>query len=209
VISSLALAVLAGLGFASLKKRSDTRFACALCLVVLDYLWLPYPLRDDPLSPLYARLHAEAAPGAVLDLPFTDGASSVQNMRAQTVHERPIAGGYVSVLPEAPLLAIRGDVALSDLFGLEPQLRSPIDRGHLASLGFSVAILHKDRRQAFARQKRQSLDPGDLFGGKIASRLGGMSEAKFRELRRSLEEACGKPILEDEQVAVFALAHRP
>jgi hypothetical protein len=209
VITSLALAVLTGVGFTALRRRSDVVFATLVSLLVLDYLWLPYPMREDRLSPLYARLRDEAPKGAVLDLPFSQGASTVQNMRAQTIHGRPIAGGYVSVLPEAALQAIAKDPALADLFGISPRLRQPIDRAHLAGLGFGVAVFHKDRRQSFAKRQRLALDPDDLFAHRIASRSGGVPDLKFGALRRALKDACGVPLFEDNEIAVFDLTRAP
>jgi hypothetical protein len=206
---SLALAVLAALGFAALRRRTDARFALVLGLVALDFLWLPYPLRDDPLSPLYARLRDGGPPGAVLDIPFTANAATVENMRAQTVHQRPIAGGFVSVPDRESVLSIAREPALADLFGFAPKLARPLDRERLVALGFGVAVLHGDRRDGRASQLREGLRRGDLFAARIAGRLGGMSDASFRAVRARLEEACGPPFYEDESVAAFDLARRP
>jgi len=125
-LTSLALAVLAGFGAAALERWRPRPLPVALLLAVVDYLWLPYPVRDDQPSPLYARLREEAPAGAVLDLPFTVGPAAVAQMRAQTVHGRPIAGGYVSVQPEEPLRAIAAEPALFDLFGAQPPLTRPL-----------------------------------------------------------------------------------
>lgn len=203
--AGLALSVLSALGWAALRRRSDARFAAVLALVVLDYLSLPYPLRDDRLSPLHARLRDGGPPGAVLDIPFVVGPASLENLRAQTLHERPIAGGYVSVLGRGPLRAIRREPALADLFGLEPALERPLDRERLVALGFGVAVLHKDRRRGLVRRTLESLDPGDLYGARIATRPGLIADARLGEARRRFEAACGPPFYEDETVAAFDL----
>jgi hypothetical protein len=205
VPASLALAVLVAFGWTALRRRSDPRFALLLGLLVLDYLWLPYPLRDDALSPLYARLRASGPPGAVLDVPFVAGPASAEAMRAQTVHARPIAGGYVSVVGDAPLRAIAREPALLDVYGFAPRLSRPLERERLVALGFGVVLLHKDQRRGWADARRQALDPADLFAAKILGRLGGMPDERFALARRRLEEACGAPFYEDALVAAFDL----
>ena len=196
VPAGLALALLAALGFAS-RRASDRIFALVLALVALDYLWLPYPMRDERPPPLHAELRAGGVPGAVLDLPFTQGPSASEDMRAQVVHERPIAGGYVSVPSRASLAAIEREPALADLFGAAPALARPLDRARLAALGFGVVLLHKNRRAGA---------PGEpsLLGAALG-RLVEMPPERFEAARRRLEEACGPPFYEDERVAAFAL----
>jgi hypothetical protein len=178
VLSSLALALLAAFGWISLRRRGDRRFLAALGLVVIDYLWLPYPLREDRVSPLYAWLRAQAAPGAVLDLPFGDGPVTVQNMRAQVAHGRPIAGGYISVPQTSSVRSTEAIPWLADLMGTSPPLRSALQRERLAALGFAVAVLHKDGR---------------------------IPDAKFQTLRGELIRACGPPVREDDAIAIFDL----
>ena len=205
--AGLALGVLAALGWMGLRRRSDARFAWVFTLVALDYLWLPYPLRTDTLSPFYGSLREGSPPGAVLDIPLTWLTVAGHNMRAQIVHGRPIAGGYVTVLAPEPLRAIRYEPALADLAGLAPKLERPLDRERLVALGFGVAVLHKDRTRGFADRMRVASDPEDLFADRIAGRVGLMSEARFREARRRFVEACGAPLYEDEKLAAFDLHH--
>jgi hypothetical protein len=199
--AGLALAVLAALGVAS-RPRSDARFALVLGLVALDYLWLPYPLREEHASPVYALLRDGGPPGAVLDVPFTAGPGAGEDMRVQIVHGRPIAGGYVSVPSPASLEAVRNEPALADLHGFAPPLARPLDRERLAALGFGVVLLHKDRRAGFVPP------PGEGFSllGARLGRLGEMPDASFQAARRRLEHACGAPFYEDDRVAAFRLA---
>jgi hypothetical protein len=184
-LTSLALAVLVAIGFAAVGRRSGRLFLPLAVLLVLDFLRFPYPVRADAPSPLYARLRDEAPAGAVLELPLAVGPASVAAMRAQTIHGRPIAGGYVSVLPGQALAAIRAEPALADVFGPEPPLARPLDRARLAALGFGVAVLHK--------------------GGDARSRKGEVPEATTARLRARLEASCGRPRFEDDAIAVFDL----
>jgi hypothetical protein len=203
--AGLALSVLAALGFASLRTRSDTRFALVLAFVALDYLWLPYPLRDDRLSPLYEELRQNGPGGAVLDIPFTAGPSAGPDMRAQMAHGRPIAGGYPSVPIPAVFAAIEGEPPLLDLYGRRPRLARPVDRARLRALGFGVVLLHKGHR---AGADPPPDAPALLLGAELR-RFGEMPAASFDRARRRLEEACGTPFYEDESVAAFDLARGP
>jgi hypothetical protein len=183
-LTGLGLAVLVAIGFSAVRRRTDRLFVALAALLSLDYLQLPFPVRSDAPSPLYARLRDEAPAGAVLELPLTVGPASVAAMRAQTIHGRPIAGGYVSVLPSQVMAAIRAEPALRDVYGREPPLLHALDRPRLAALGFGVAVL----RKAEARSRR-----------------GAVSEATAARLRALLEAACGRPRFEDEAIAVYDL----
>jgi hypothetical protein len=202
--AGLALAVLAAHGFVALARRSDARFALVLGLVALDYLWLPYPLRERDASPLLARLREAGPPGAVIDIPFTVGPAAGSDMVAQTVHGRPIAGGYPSVPSPAILAALEREPALADLQGIQPKLARPVDRERLVALGFGVVLLHKDRR---AGGPPPSNEPSLL--GRGLSQMGEMEPAHFDGARRRVEAACGEPFYEDERVAAFRLALPP
>jgi hypothetical protein len=205
VPAGLALAVLAALGLAASSRRSDASFAFVLALVALDYLWLPYPLREERPSAVYALLRDGGPGGAVLDIPFTMGPGAAEDMRVQVVHGRPIAGGYVSVPSLAALDAIRREPALADLQGFAPPLARPLDRERLAALGFGVVLLHKDRRAGWPAP---SGEDASLLGASL-SRLGEMPDASFRAARRRLEQACGRPFFEDDRVAAFSLRKPP
>ena len=98
-LAGLALAVLAAHGVFALTALSPRWRRCALPLaaglLLAEYSWLPYPLRPVEHSPLLQEIAAR--PGAVLDVPFLQRTFTVRNQVAQTVHGRPIAGGYASM----------------------------------------------------------------------------------------------------------------
>ncbi len=197
ILGSLALAVLTALGWQGLREKTDAKFLLLCASILLEYLWTPFPTQKLEISPYYAQMAEEKRKGAVLDIPFTPDGMTVFNMRAQTIHNRPIAGGYLSTLPPAPRKAIEDDASLSDLVGLDPPLKHPIDANHLRELGFSTIILHKDRAESYAKNLR----PKNLFEGKLMFRIGGISDETFARIRRALEEACGKPVYEDKKDA--------
>ncbi|MEN8161183.1 MAG: hypothetical protein ABFS41_14015 [Myxococcota bacterium] len=196
---SLALAVLAALGAG--RRSSDLRFAGILLAVALDYLWLPYPLAPLEPSALHAELRAGAAPGAALNIPFTDSPGAVGSLRAQIEHGRPIAGGYVSVPSPETRAAIANEPALVDLYGFAPRLARPVDRERLVELGFGVILLHKDRRAGW---RPPASAPAPVLGAAL-HRLGEMPAPRFDAARTRLEAACGAPFYEDERLAAFRL----
>ncbi len=205
VPASLALAVLAGLGWGALRIRSDARLLALAALLLLEYLWLPYPMQPVALSPYYAQLAASERKGAVLDIPFTANGRTVMNMVAQTAHARSIAGGYLSTLPPRAVASLKQDPMLSQLSGLSPDFSGVVDRQHLLALGFDHVILHKDRRGSEWEQQRAAADPRDLLQQKILRHRKPLSNQRFDALRAAFEAACGPARFEDEQIIVFDL----
>ncbi len=205
VIASLALAVMVGLGWGALRIKSDARWLLLCALILLEYLWLPYPMQKLELSPFYQQLAASDRQGAILDIPFTSNGRTVTNMVAQTAHARPIAGGYLATLPPQSLTSIEHDPMLSQLVGLDPKLSGSVDREHLLTLGFDTAILHKDRRRSAWAALRASIDPRDLLRRKVVNHRKPLSNQKFDALRAAFEAACGQAIFEDNQIIVFDL----
>jgi hypothetical protein len=205
VPASLALAVLAALGWGALRIRSDARLLGLASLLLLEYLWLPYPMQRVELSPYYQQLAASDRKGAVLDIPFTSNGRTVMNMVAQTVHARSIAGGYLSTLPPQAVASLRQDPMLSQLAGLTPELSGVVDRQHLLALGFDQVILHKDRRRSEWERQRAAADPTDLLQQKILRHRKPLSNPQFDALRAAFEAVCGRARYEDDEIIVFDL----
>ena len=175
-------------------------------MILIEYLWLPYPMQKLELSPFYQQIAASDRQGAILDIPFTANGRTVMNMVAQTIHHRPIAGGYLATLPPESLASIERDPMLSQLEGLDPKLSGVVDREHLLALGFDTAILHKDRRRSAWAALRAAVDPRDLLRRKVVQHRKPLSNAKFDAIRAAFEAACGRPVFEDGQIIVFDLA---
>jgi len=89
------------------KLRPAAAQWLVIALVAFEYLDAPIPLTRMDAPPIYRTL-AQQPPGAVCEVPFgvADGLSSgvgVLDRRAvfyATLHEHPIAGGYVARMPE-------------------------------------------------------------------------------------------------------------
>jgi hypothetical protein len=200
ILTSLALAVLAGLGWTAVPRKPRWLFPVLAGLIVLEYLWLPFPIRAVESSAILAKV-AERD-GAVLDVPFHQRNRTVLNMVAQTTHGRPIAGGYLSTYPPETIEALAGESALSDLAGSP---KPEIDIDGLMDLGIRTVILHKYRRASYGKAAVAAVEPGDIVGRKNAVRLGGVPDDLFDEIRARLSERFGPPPLEDERHAIFFL----
>lgn len=204
VVGSFALAVLAGLGFAALRRPTWPKFALFAALILLEYLWLPYPIQRLERSAYYRELAAADRAGAVLDLPFTDDAQTVRNMLAQTQHNRPIAGGYLSTTPPEARRRIDEDPQLSRLFGLTPRARGAIDTDHLRRLGFDTVILHRGRASRTGAEM-----PDDFYLRRTVRSRRGLNPRDLRFLRRALEAAVGPAVFEDDAIVAFDLGMGP
>ena len=202
LVAGLGLAVLAGIGWHHLRHKRPWALPVAAALVLAEYSWLPFPIRSVELSPLLQQVAGR--PGAVLDIPFHERSRTVHNMAAQTVHGRPIAGGYLSVYPPATLAAVESAPALRELAG-NLSADAVIDVGQLKELGFRTIIIHKYRLQSFQQRLRETADPNDATEWKRVLRLGGFPDATARALRQQLDDALGGAALEDGNLAIYFL----
>jgi hypothetical protein len=203
-LTSLGLAVLTGLAWVAMRNRTDGKFVLLAALIFFEFAWVPYPIRQLAVSPVYEQLARSGRPGAILDIPSLQRSRSAHNMVAQTVHKRPIAGGYVATRARRAEEIIAQDPVLSDLMGV-PQLQRPIDRDHLIALGFDTVVLHKYRADSYARQWRARVPPTDILEYRYVRRLGGVPDDTMRRVRQELTTLCGRPALEDSEVVVFYL----
>jgi hypothetical protein len=93
-IAILAASVLSAIGFASLlrgERRSAVFVAILLVVLVFEYLPGPVPARENPL-PDFVRELKKLPPGAVYDVRD----SKFHALYYQTVHQRPMAFGYIA-----------------------------------------------------------------------------------------------------------------
>jgi len=113
LLVTLCLAVLAGLGLAGLARRlprSPTPRLLALAtpilvaLLLVEHVAVPYPLTAVVPAPFYQQLAAAREAGAVLELPLV--MTRATSLYGQTVHGRPIVGGYLSRQLPYPLLTL-------------------------------------------------------------------------------------------------------
>jgi len=128
VVVSLAMAVLAAVGATAWRPASGRRslvFAgLALCLVV-ELLPAPFPITRLSAPAIYETLRDRPEAGAVCELPLAvrdgfggRGAMSEAVLFYQTIHARPIVGGYLSRLPASLLTFYANDPLLNGLLQL-------------------------------------------------------------------------------------------
>lgn len=107
VMVYLALAMFAAVGLTALRGRwSHPGWQwLAIGIVAFGYLRAPLPMYQPQPSPISVAMATSPAPGAVVDLPlgladgFADrGGFDRRNLYLQTLHGRPIAGGFIARL---------------------------------------------------------------------------------------------------------------
>jgi len=206
ILTSMGLAILVGMGWTRLAKQTDRRFLLIGGLLFFEYLWIPYPIRELAVSPAYHEMLDDPILriGAVLDIPFHRRANTVRNMRAQTVHGRPIGGGYLSMMTPDTQAKIDAEPALASLQG-KSKYDQPIDFRRLIQLGFDTVVLHKYRADSVKEQRVAAVEGGRLLDIKYAKRTGGIPDETMADLRRQLEEHNGPAAFEDDEVAIFYL----
>lgn len=200
VVTMLALSVLAAAGLSRLEARGGWVAPATYALVLFEFLWLPFPVQKVSF-PEGLDVLGRQTTGAVLDIPFCGGSNCQRNMAYQTVHGRPIAGGYASVTPRR-----EPDPVLDGLAGLRPRPPVRIDVDHLRRLGFGAVVLHKDRVREELRARLDAL-PADasFYDRREFVPRQGMPRQVFDGISRRFEDALGPPIFEDRTLRIFAI----
>jgi hypothetical protein len=144
------------------RSRRGTLFAGTIgVLLVLELLPAPRALHSADVPAAYKVVGADPQPLRVMTLPFglRDGLSSRGNFSAayqyfQTVHEKPLVGGYLSRLPRRGLATYRSNpvmrvlMRLSEGTRVEPELmEEALEKGQEAmesvQLGWVVVDSHR------------------------------------------------------------------
>lgn len=202
VVASVGLAVLAGYGWRSLGARPAWALPLVAVLLLAEYSWLPFPMQEVTHSPLLEQVAKR--PGAVLDLPFHQRNRTVHNMVAQTVHGKPISGGYLSSYPPEVEESVKAEPVLAQLAGV-PAATARVDVDRLRELGFTTVIVRKYRIESVRAPMLASVQPGDLLERKRVLRLGGIPDEVMASIRSQLDAAVGGAALEDGLLAVYFL----
>lgn len=125
-------------------------------------------------GPAYAAMRADAAPGAVLELPPRTNDSRA--MLNQVCHGRPLAGGYLARTPDYP--PINGASATQRLWAAEaeqPDIFAHQPAAELAALGVRFVTLSTDQMSGSrAARLRALLEAPGLARWGSAPGLGGL-----------------------------------
>ncbi len=188
LLANLGLDILAGAGAAYLTARARdwaarwgaqaVRVATVAATLVLlawplaEFAVLPQPLHPVVLSPFFSRLAAEPGARALLELPITTHyLRDHQRMLYQTVHGKPIIGGYVArrvydyYLDDSDPFFLFRDLTLPLTRDILPPL-SPIAVLNYYDMPYLVAykddesyIGNNDREEVLAYTRRLFPDP--------------------------------------------------
>jgi hypothetical protein len=132
VVTYLALAVLSAIAVAEWRKSRGRNVAllAIAAAVIADYLPAPFPLVALERPSIYEVLRDRAEAGAVCELPLgirdgfgERGAFDDRVLFHQTIHGRPLVGGFVARLPPRVVRAYEDDPLLAGLL----QLSGPHD----------------------------------------------------------------------------------
>jgi hypothetical protein len=127
VVSYLALSVL---GAVAVSNRRDSRWprlilVLVTMVLVVDYFPAPFPLTPLDRPAIYDVLRDRAEVGAVCELPLgirdgsgVRGAFDDRVLFYQTIHQRPLVGGFIARLPAAVITTYQGDPLLAGLLRL-------------------------------------------------------------------------------------------
>ena len=202
LLAGLALSVLAGYGWKTLRGRLGWGLALVTTLILAEYSWHPFPVRQVDHSPLLEQVASQH--GAVLNIPFHQRSRTVHNMVDQTVHGRPISGGYLSSYPPEVEARLRNEPALASLAGL-PEPDAVVDVKRLRELGFGTIVIHKYRLQSHRNRLLDALRPDDLLERKRILRLGGIPDETMAAIRAQIDAMVGPATMEDDILAIYFL----
>ena len=168
VVVTLGLAALASVFVARWRPSAIGRRAALAALamfLVVESAPLPIPVVSLVVPQLYQTLRDRPEAGAVLELPLgiRDGLSARGNLNEmqfyyQTVHKRPLVGGYLSRLPKSVVDAYAADPLVNALLDLsEPDgkiaVAAPLPSGQIVAERLranGIAFVVLDRRHSQA-----------------------------------------------------------
>jgi hypothetical protein len=155
-----ALSTLVGLACAQISTRVRVPWSSAafVSAILLEYLILPFPLMSlPPDSPFYSQMAQDGEEYAVADLPLWRSEGEIHRYY-QTIHQKPIVGGWNHRVPPSVFSFIDGNPLLSawreDVLGIVLSSQALAD---LAQANVRYIILHKDQLQGELPEGARSL----------------------------------------------------
>jgi hypothetical protein len=154
VVVYLALAVLASAGVAAIRAtvgRAAWAPAVIGLLVFADFNAAPFPLTPIQCPGIYQLLRDRPEPGAVAELPLgmADGLGALTfadplMQACQTVHQRPLVGGFIARLPPAVVASYADDPLLAAWLELSRARTGAQSRPALPDRALAVERLRAD-----------------------------------------------------------------
>jgi hypothetical protein len=128
IVAYLALAMLVAFAATELRARwrhSRMWLVAVGVLIVADYVPAPFPLVGLERPAVYEALRDRTEPGVVCELPLgvrdgfgVRGTFDERVLFYQTIHRRPLVGGFVARLPTSVAAAYEADPLIADLLRL-------------------------------------------------------------------------------------------
>lgn len=154
VVVDLAVAVLGAVALGAWRVRSprpNVWLAAAALLITIDLLPAPFPVVSLDHPQLYDVLRARPERGSVCELPFgvRDGFGEIgalddRVLYYQTIHGRPIVGGFVARLPPSVLAAYGADPLVAGLLRLSNPTADSHAAAPLPDRESAAALLRQD-----------------------------------------------------------------
>ncbi len=209
VPAMLALSVVAAVGAGAVLQRGFTLgrprpwLLLASLLVLVDFAWLPFPLRTIP-DPAWTRVVREDFPGLLLNIPGGYRARGAADMYLQTLHHQPLVGGYTScVLPEIKN-RVKALPFLAHVFEGRPTVTVDVREGLAAvlrELAVETVVVHLGRRRESLKEERdRRLGTPDA---RLYNPEKGMPTADLDAIRAALLERWGPPRYSDDAVEIY------
>jgi len=211
VPATLALSVLSAYGaartFSMLRPGLwlDRRkaFWGLLALLAVDYLWIPYPMRTLP-QPDWTEEIKKAPPGLLLNIPGGYRARGADDLYLQTLHRRPLVGGYTSCIPPHMEERVQELPFLKLIFEGRPQVESAVAGGLkdvLRTLPVEVVVIHLGReRELLETLRKEHLG---TWKARLYNPEKGTPRRILDETRAALRDLWGEPIYVDDEVEIY------
>ena len=152
-----AFSVLVGLACAQISTRVRTPWLSAVfaSVILFEYLVLPLPLVSlPPHSPFYDQMAQDTQQYAVVDLPLRRAEGEIHRYY-QTIHHKPIVGGWDHRVPPSAFSFVNSNPLLSvwreDIPGI---ISLPTALTDLAQANVRYIILHKNQLRGFPEGMR-------------------------------------------------------
>ena len=194
-----------------LPARRGNLIAGALALLLLlDYAWLPYPTRELP-RPAWVSAITKVPPDlTVLDITTSHRGPGGIDMYHQTLHQRPIVGGYISANLRSTARRFRRFPQLRRVF-------KPLDEKDLTSarptlaesirqLDTGIVVVHLERTRGDEAQAKKSESreaPNFTYRIRLFDPNREMAVPRLQQIRRELQIAFGQPFYADDEVEIY------
>ena len=130
----VAISILAGYGFTRLLAKRAPRLrhltCAALCLLIFaESTIIPYPLSATTAPKIYYEMRDDEEMYALMEVPISPSPVPIgRYLYYQTIHQKPIIGGWVSRLPHSTLRSLQQNPMVRKLMEIHQGMQTgPVD----------------------------------------------------------------------------------